>query len=429
MRPNVPESPEPLLSIKDRLASGRPHPMALPIVHPFLMGLLRRCTNLEGLAPSLSEDQAWERIIREATDQGLMPPLYRWLKTSNSGYMLPTPTIDQIKEHVLGVAARNVLLAQELTSILRAFAERQVPCVPLRGLALAESFYGDSMARPMGDIDLLVHKEDLPRVAAILKELGFQEFDHRPGFAQAFSYTLEFFKYRHGWVIVEPHWTIAYPPFADRVNMEMVWRRCVWGQVIGVDTWLLGRADLVLHLCFHLIHQGKSAPLLWFYELDRLLRQGTTAPDWTEVVSLTRETGLELFVAEVLGKVKILFDSPIPDHVLSPLRAQPLLHSAWEVKKSLENRIVGLLTNASPLQGPEEFAMLFTIKGLRAKVRYAFALLFPSPQFMLLRYGLSSRRQLALCYLSRFSRLSWEGLKDIVGLFRSFPSGRQASGR
>lgn len=399
--------------------------MTLPTVHPFLMGLLRGA-QLEALAPPSPEDQAWEEIIRDTTHQGLLPILYRWLKTSDFRYLPSAPKLDQIKEGVVGVAARNVVLAHELVSILRAFQVRQVACVPVRGLALAELLYGDITARPMGDIDLLVHKKDLSRVAVILKELGFQEFDHRPGFAQAFSYTLEFFKDRHGWVIVEPHWSIAYPPFTDRVDMDMVWKRCGRGQVVGVDTWFLGCADLLVHLCLHLIHQGKNTPLLWFYELDRLLRQETTAPDWTEVVSLTRETGLELFIAEVLGKVKILFDSPIPDHVLSPLRAQPPLHPAWEVTKSLENRIMGLLTNASPLQGPEEFAMLFTIKGLRAKVRYAFALLFPSPQFMLLRYGLSSRRQLALCYLTRFVRLSWEGLKGISGLLLSSRTSRQA---
>jgi len=382
------------------------------------MGLLRGA-QLEALAPHSPEDQVWEEIIRDATHQGLLPILYRWLKTSDSRYLPSAPKLDQIKEGVVGVAARNVVLARELVSILQAFQTRQVVCVPVRGLALAELLYGDIAARPMGDIDLLVRKQDLQGVAAILKGLGFEKMEHRPGFAQAFSYTFEFLKKQHGWVIVEPHWTIAYPPFADQVDMDHVWKRCVRGRVVGMDTRLLGRADLLVHLCLHVIHQGESAPLLWFYELDRLLRQETTAPDWTEFVSITRETGQELFVAGVLGKVKVLFDSPIPAEVLSRLRNQLTPHLGLAVGMSTENRLMRVLAGDSCLDGREEFALLFTIRGLRAKVRYAFALLFPSAQFMLLRYGLSSRRQLALSYLARVARLSLEGLRWVAALLVS----------
>lgn len=388
--------------------------MTLPAVHPFLTSLLQARDT-----PPLPADQAWEKIIRDATRHGLLPILYRWLKTSDPRYLPSAPKLGQIKEGVMGVAVRNVVLAQELASILRAFQVRQVVCVPVRGLALAELLYGDIAARPMGDIDLLVHKEDLSGVATILKELGFHEVDHRPGFARAFSYTLEFFKDRHGWIIVEPHWTIAYPPFVDRVDMDQVWKRCVRGRVVGVDTWLLGRADLLLHLCLHIIHQGKSAPLLWFYELDRFLRQATTAPDWRELVSIARKAGLELFVEEVLGKGKDLFDSPIPDEVLLQLRTPLTPHPIQGVERAVKSRAVHLLVQKLDVYSREEIALLCMLKGTRARLRYALGLLFPSPEFMRLQYGPSGRWQLARSYVSRFVRLSWEGLKGLLGLLVS----------
>lgn len=388
------------------------------MVHPFLMGFLRG-TQLEALAPPSPEDQAWEEIIGDAAQQGLLPILYRWLKTSDSHYLPSALRLDQIKEGVVGVAARNVVLAQELVSILQAFQVRQVACVPVRGLALAELLYGNITARPMGDIDLLVRKENLQEVAAILKGLEFGELDRRFGFAQTFSYTLEFFKDQRGGVIVEPHWSITYPPFVDRVDMDAVWKRCVRGRVVGVDTWLLGRADLLLHLCLHAIHQGRSTPLLWFYEIDRLLRHELTALDWRQVVFIARETGLELFLTEVLGKVKDLFGSPIPDIVLSELGNRLASHSARAIGISMERLMAHLLAADSCLDGREEFVLLFTMKGLRAKFRYALTLLFPSSQYMLLRYGLTSRRQLPLCYLARVVHLCWEGLKGIGGLLRS----------
>lgn len=391
--------------------------MTKATVHPFLMGLLRG-TDVEALAPSSMNAQAWEQIITDATQQGLVPILYRWLTTSNSSHKFSPLILDEIKQRVVSLAARNMVLAQELASILRACEARGVACAPLRGLALAELLYGDT-TRPMGDLDLLVRKDELDRVADTLMRLGFEEVDHRPGFARSFSYTLEFFKDRHGCVIVEPHWTIAYPPFVDRVDMELVWKRCERGRVVGVDTWLLAPEDLLLHLCFHLIHGGKCAPLLWFYELDRLLRQEQATLDWPLVVVLARETGLALFLAEVLGKVKSLFDSPVPDEILSQLHAPLMPHLARVVRRSVESRITLLLVRGSHVDGREEFALLFSIKGLRAKFRYAFALLFPSPEFMLYRYRVSTRKQLGLCYITRLVHLSWEGLKWVAGLLVS----------
>lgn len=85
-----------------------------------------------------------------------------------------------------------------------------------------------------------------------------------------------------------------------------------------------------------------------------------------------------------------------------------------------------LLVRESHVYSREEVALFFTIKGIRVKLRYAFALLFPSPQYMVLRYGLSSRKQLAFCYLSRFIHLCWEGLKGISGLLLSSRTSRQA---
>lgn len=68
------------------------------------------------------------------------------------------------------------------------------------------------------------------------------------------------------------------------------------------------------------------------------------------------------------------------------------------------------------MDGKESLAVLFALDGFRVKLRYALALLFPSPEFMRIHYGLSRRRQLGYVYLRRFCYLSRESLKGIVRL-------------
>ncbi len=396
----------------------RPGDMAPAAVHRFLLDMLRD-SEAGPLAARAAGSGGWEEIINDADDQGLTPFLYRWLKRSNADLQLPGALAERLERQFFGLAARNMMLAWELAGILRAFEDSGVPCAPLRGLALAERLYGNIAARAMGDLDLLVRKEDLPRVAGLLGGLGFREMDRRPGFAQAFSYTLEFFKDRHGWIVVEPHWTLSYPPFVDRIDMDGVWARCVRGHVVGVETWLLGREELLLHLCLHLAHADGAAPLLWFFEVDRLLRQEQEGFDWLRVLAVARQAKLDFLLSRVLGTVKALFGTPIPGQVLGRLEQEP--------SRSVEGRLVRLLAGASSVDGKESLAVLFTLKGLRAKLGYALALLFPSREFMRIKYGLTHRSQLGGAYFRRFCRLFWGSLKGVIRLLiapqmsRSFP--------
>ena len=390
--------------------------MTPPPVHPFLMAILRG-TGIESCAPQPHDGQAWETIVREADQQGLTSILYRWLTESHPSHRPPKAVQEQLKASAVRMSARNLLLAEELASVLQAFARAGLACAPIRGLALAELFYGDITARPTGDIDLLVRKNDLEMVADRLSALGFQEMNHRPGFAQAYSYTLGFLKNRHGWIVAEPHWTIAYPPFADRVDMDAVWSRCVKRRVLGMESWSLGREDLLLHLSFHYLHHGGNAPLLWLYELDRLIRHDHTAPDWAHVTRLAAQMEQEMLLAEVLGKLTGIFDTPVPGEVLSQLATSAARASNRSPAGAFSGRLARSLAGMSPSAAREEVALFFALKGIRSKWRYLFALLFPSSEFMRLRYGLSSRSQLGFCYLRRTAHVVREGCKGILCLF------------
>lgn len=346
--------------------------------------------------PTASDSEA---VLEHASVQGLT-----FLLQGVPG--LPTAVQERVRQECLNITARNMALAGELRVLLRAFRDQGIQCLPLRGLALAERLYGSGPPRPMGDIDLLVRKDDLPRVQVLFRDLGFYEMDRRQGFAAAFSYTLKFFVERSFMVIVEPHWTIAYPPFVDRVDMEAVWGRCVAARVVGEETLSLGREDLMVHLCLHLTHRD-DAPFLWLYELDRFLRQESEALTWDLVVSVAREAGVEQLIGRALNQAVAKLRTPVPADVLDALSQQDP-----RCARPLAER----LALTSTVDGVESLATFFAIKGLGAKFRYTRALLFPVPAFMMLQYGLTHRRQLAPAYLRRFFWLLWQAATGVVHL-------------
>lgn len=63
---------------------------------------------------------------------------------------------------------------RELKRIFSAFEENQIDYMPLKG-TIMKSYYPKPELRQMGDADILIRQEQYDRIAAIMKELGFEE--------------------------------------------------------------------------------------------------------------------------------------------------------------------------------------------------------------------------------------------------------------
>ena len=378
--------------------------MTFPRVHPALLTLLNERARSAPL-PALDRS-AWDQLVHDADNHGLTPWLYRW--SCDHASVTPPHVQARLKTIVAALAGKNLVLTYELATILRELDRRGISCAPLRGLALAEYLPDAPSVRPMGDLDLLVKRDDCFSVRDTLRQLGYTEVDRRPGFAEAYSYTLEFVKDRHGWITVEPHWTLAYPPFMDTIDMDGVWNRCRRGTVAGVETWLLSREDLLINLCWHLHHKGADAPLLWWHELDSLLCRHASAIDWPRLVSTIGPGAPAGLLANVLATLVHEFRSPIPGQAITELSKSALILMPHSTR---------LFTGPLAVDGVESLAQFFAIKGLRARAAYAWALLVPSREFMIRHCGVETPARLSLCYGLRGLSLTWSAAKGLLNMF------------
>jgi hypothetical protein len=379
--------------------------LTLPSLHPFLTTLLMGSPPPEKEQLTALPHHVWKTIIEEAIAQRLADILFHWLNRFNHQHLIPFDVLNLLKHQIVRQTAWNLLLTKELGHILTTCQQRSITCIPIRGPMFAAQLYGGCSTRQMDDLDLLVHRKDLSAVKDIFDQLGYVRHEQRPGFLEAFSYSLEFIHPQHG-LIVEPHWTLVYPPFVTTTDMAPIWARTVRRQWMNVDTWTLSQADLLLHLCLHLLHKGEQAPLLWYYELDALIRQKQSPVDWNVFMHQVEATGQAGLIADVLTTLMHHFHSTIPDSIMSRL----LRHSRPSPSISSRTMRDHMLVQSS-LNGREEFALLCSLHGLLPKLQYAYALLFPSPQYMVHRYGSSSPMGLIGSYIARASFLSWEGCK------------------
>ena len=305
-------------------------------------------------------------------------------------------------------AAVNLALAGELKHMLCAAQARGIPCIPLRGVALSEQLYGNVAVRPTGDIDVLIPKQRLPDVRRMLEDLGFSELDVRPNWAERFDYTLEFHKEGEFPVIVEPHWSILYPPYTDRIPMEAVWDRCEAGTFLGFPVTRLCPEHLLIHLCLHILHHDKDASPWWWRDLHHLLLSLTHAFDWRFLLETVQQARLEMLLHPVFQKLVQTFHTPVPDSVLSALaHARVASQDRW---------LVAIMTKIPRAYSRERLATFVSLKGAHRKLRYAFSLVFPCQNFMKVHYGVSSGWMLWLLYLKRFSLIFWHGMRGIGGM-------------
>ena len=373
-----------------------------------LLNWLRRRDILEP-ADCLPKDlQPWRLLLDEARRNLLLPLLASSIGHLRPQEQPPEDIREYLRQSAACVAAKNMLLAAETKTVLEAAKKEQVACIPLRGIALGEMLYQNWALRPTGDVDFLIRRGQTLETRALLGKLGYYEVEPRAGFADSFEYTLEFFKEDPSDIIAEPHWTIAYPPFVDRIDMEGVWRRTRVGTVLGVPCRVLENEDLLIHLCLHWLHHQKDAPLLWLYEISRLLQSKT--PRWPLLVSIIEPAGFAPLIAEVLSRVENLFGPALPSGILESLK-NAQMHPA-------EARTVALLTQQPQVRGRERLALWMSLPGIKAKTRYALGFLFPSAAFIREQYGVRGWRQIGWTYFRRTAGLIRDAVRGLWKLSR-----------
>lgn len=381
--------------------------LTLPAAHPFLLGLLTEHFRVTQ-QPTLPTEYSWHTLVEEALTHRIAPLLFRWIDLQGHQTIIPPDLRNRLKRELIQHSSWNLLLATELRTILLECEQRGVLCVPLRGPVLAEQLYGERSIRQMDDLDLLIHRKDLPTVKNLFERFGYQQHEQRPGFHEHFSYSLEFVHPTHGF-LVEPHWTLAYPPHLEIEPMQPVWSRCVRQRWMDMDILCLSWEDLILHLCLHIQHKGRQAPLLWFYELDSVIRRHKASLDWNVLIEQICLMEQSAAIANVLTVLASTFHSPIPRSVVERLTDPPRNSSSPRFRMIDKEILVHSLSNSG-----EEFALLATLGTFKDKLRYILSLAFPSPQYMTRRYGTSTPAQLVGWYLARFCRIGVEGFRFAV---------------
>ena len=151
-----------------------------------------------------------------------------------------------------------------MRSSARHFSGRALTCILLKGADLLSRLYGVRGTRPLSDVDLLVHEQDLPVIHRLLIEAGFiQQIDGNPAYRSSQS-TLSL-------DLVSDLW------YLDEEGLAALWDRARTRPLGQLTVKQLGSDDLLLYLiAYSVVHRGYLCPS-FFTDLRLLIETGNNS--------------------------------------------------------------------------------------------------------------------------------------------------------
>ena len=116
----------------------------------------------------------WSAFRRVVTMHGLAPHLARSLPSSAIADLIPADVFAWLAEQDGSNHRRIGRMHGDLAAILARAAAAGVEVMPLKGALLTTMSGSQAMARPMADLDLLVHPADRAGLGAIVEGLGYR---------------------------------------------------------------------------------------------------------------------------------------------------------------------------------------------------------------------------------------------------------------
>lgn len=252
----------------------------------------------------------WEALLRIAEQHGIAPLLYEAL--SSLGGEAPLAGVSLLKQYCETNLHRTLFLTRELIRILDHLDAQSIDVLPYKGVALAETLYGDIALRQAGDIDLLIRPRDLSRIKAALRELGYAPHDQfsgaeeraylRSGYECAFDGSL-------GRNLVEVQWALQPRFYVADFEMEDVFRRATTVSVAGRNMNAPAAEDLFLILSLHAAKHAWGR-LIWLCDVAQL--QKSPALNWESIGERANALGIVRILQVTLVLTKLLLEAPIP---------------------------------------------------------------------------------------------------------------------
>jgi hypothetical protein len=258
----------------------------------------------------LREPIRWKLLFDLAARHGTQPLLYQALVEIEDS--VPREQVSSIERSYQTNLHKALFLSRELIRIVEHLFALGIEVMPYKGLALAELVYGDIALRQSGDIDLLIHPQDWPRIRNAVHELGYTphlSFSEAEERAYLQSGNECAFDGAAGPNLLEVQWAIHPSFYAIDFEMQGLFRRAVKVTVAGHPMKTPSPEDLLLVLSAHAAKHVWGR-LVWLCDIARIINLPTLNWDW--IASQADALGMVLILRVTTVLANRLLGTVIP---------------------------------------------------------------------------------------------------------------------
>lgn len=321
----------------------------------------------------------WDYFLKQLQGEDTASLVYRTLnKIEGIEHVAPCHVRGHLKDFYYSVSGKNIPMLHSLEMIAAAFNREKIEIIVFKGLALAQSVYKDVGMRPMGDIDLLVRKEDLAKADRTLRSHGFKpEFEIRDFSAVATGQYRNSIVYRSEGVSpvsLHVHWHIVnFSPFQlnvmKRIDMNRLWDESISMNLDNAHIRTFSLHHNIIYLCMHALNHSFH-PLVRLCDINEVLRSKGEEIDWEMLVKDASAFNLSKSVYYTLYLVSGIFNADIPEEVLRRLRPRRI--------GLIERTFLSSVLRGTPILTGEWLICLGMNESIKDRFLFLWRLLFPS---------------------------------------------------
>ncbi|NVM21050.1 MAG: nucleotidyltransferase family protein [Desulfobacterales bacterium] len=384
------------------------------------------------LYQKFNSELTWDAILNKGYQRDLAPLLYYivnkdGLDSDSKEIALRHEIKHKLKAVYNQYLATNLIQFNELEKILNAFESEGIDVISLKGVEMAKNYYPDQALRPMGDIDLLIRKEDMKRAKECLISHGYG-FKSMSTFVDEDFYERKHFHFPYikynatTPIVVELHQDIA--GRSDFINNNIVE---FWEKAAPIDdrhksVLITAKEYLLLHLFWHTylnLSNCLYVRLICLIDIALIMRKHKDDIDWDFIEEKSKEWAIYRQGYFCLYLINQLFDIPYDKKITRTIMPPKHCLRLFDFIMSQIECDIHALRDPNRLY--IRLLILISLNTTNARIKYLFRYnpkaSFSKRERLRKKYNLSSGKAVYIFYIIHPILSTLMGLKWLYKIF------------
>lgn len=359
----------------------------------------------------------WDNVYKKSAEWNIVPLLHTIIKKQHpfvKTAKIPEHFFKRMKlEHFKACLAYDAM-RKSLFEVLEVFHKENIRVVLLKGSHMAQFVYQCEAVRPMGDIDILIKKDDLQKAEALLLRMGYYHENEAKS-----NLHLPYFLHPKGMKPLEVHWTITKPIWKFNIDLDGIWERAKIERKNRIDMLVFSLEDLLLYLSLHATYQHnlRALGIIPFCDIAAIIHRFAHDIDWAQLKQRASDWGINKYLYLALRLSHEVVGANVPDHILHTL--EPRLFNSIIVLEAI-NRILSINEEKVVFSDSPHlfYEGIHPNNSLTEKFSFFFRRIFISSESLASHYTLSeSSKSVYFYYFIHFISLLYRYIPYYVLLF------------